>query len=178
MMSRFGESLNRVIFQSPISKTFDEIQSSATPSLENNINEHVEIIQLNSKAKNILYNAISGAEYAKISCCDTTKELSDRLEVTYEGTNKVKETIISVLGYKYELFQIKEGETIESMFAQQSKIIGELKSLEKLYSPIEYIRRVIRSYPPQWHTKVISIESINLKTLNYDEVSGDLIASE
>jgi len=46
----------------------------------------------------------------------------DKLEVTYEGTDKVI-TIISLLVYEYELFQMKEGETIENMFARLSKII-------------------------------------------------------
>ncbi|KAH0717533.1 hypothetical protein KY285_013564 [Solanum tuberosum] len=162
----------------PISNTSDEIQSSVTPSLENYTNEQMEIIQINSKAKNVLYNAISGEEYEKISCCDTAKEMWDKLEVTYEGTDKVKETIISLLVYEYELFQMKEGETIEGMFARLSKIIGELKASGKIYPLIEHIRRVLRSLPPQWHAKVVALESMNLNTLTYDEVRGDLIAFE
>ncbi|KAH0662145.1 hypothetical protein KY284_027076 [Solanum tuberosum] len=152
----------------PISNTSDESQSSATPSLENYTNEQMEIIQINSKAKNVLYNAISGEEYEKILCCDTAKEMWDKLEVTYEGTDKVKETIISLLVYEYELFQMKEGETIEGMFARLSKIIGELKVSGKIYPPIEHIRRVLRSLPPQWHAKVVALESMNLNTLTYD----------
>lgn len=42
-----------------------------------------------------LYNAISGAEYDKISKCETAKEMQDNLKVTCEGTNKVKEAQIS-----------------------------------------------------------------------------------
>nr|XP_009619215.1 uncharacterized protein LOC104111260 [Nicotiana tomentosiformis] len=41
----------------------------------------------------------------------------DKLEVTYEGTSKVKETPINMLVHDYELFQMKEGESIEEMFA-------------------------------------------------------------
>jgi len=100
----------------------------------------------------------------------------DKLEVTYEGTEKVKETIISLLVYKYELFQMKEGETIESMFAQLSKIIGELKASGKTYPQIEHIRRVLRSLPSQWNAKVVALECMNLNTITYEEVRGDLIA--
>ncbi|KAH0781855.1 hypothetical protein KY290_001453 [Solanum tuberosum] len=73
---------------------------------------------------------------------------------------------------------MKEGETIEGMFAQLSKIIGELKASGKIYPPIEHIRRVLRSLPTQWHAKVVALESMNLNTLTYDEVRGDLIAFE
>ncbi|KAH0717748.1 hypothetical protein KY285_013779 [Solanum tuberosum] len=156
----------------------DESQSSVTPSLENYTNEQMKVIQINSKAKNVLYNAISGEECEKISCCDTAKEMWDKLEVTYEGTDKVKETIISLLVYEYKLSQMKEGETIEGMFARLSNIIGELKASGKTYSPIEHIRRVLRSLPPQWHAKVVALESMNLNNLTYDEVRRDLIAFE
>lgn len=73
---------------------------------------------------------------------------------------------------------MKEGEFIESMFACLSKIIEELKAVGKIYPEVEHIRRILRSLPPQWHAKVVAIESINLNTLTYDEVRGDLIAFE
>ncbi|XP_033513375.1 uncharacterized protein [Nicotiana tomentosiformis] len=62
-------------------------------------------VQVNAKARNLLYNAISGEEYKKISSCDTAKEMWDKLEVTYEGTSKVKVTQINLLVHDYELFQ-------------------------------------------------------------------------
>ncbi|KAH0720227.1 hypothetical protein KY284_005257 [Solanum tuberosum] len=85
------------------------------------------------------------------------EEMWDKLEVTYEV-------------YKYELFQMKEGETIESMFAQLSKIIGELKASGKTYPQIEHIRRVLRSLPSQWNAKVVALECMNLNTITYEEV--------
>ncbi|XP_070040214.1 uncharacterized protein [Nicotiana tomentosiformis] len=88
------------------------------------------VVQVNAKARNLLYNAISGEEYGKISSCDTTKEIWDKLEVTYEGTSKVKETHINMLVHDYELFQMKEGESIEEMFARFSKIISDLTAFD------------------------------------------------
>nr|XP_009620100.1 uncharacterized protein LOC104111981 [Nicotiana tomentosiformis] len=58
----------------------------------------------------------------------------ENLEVTYEGTSKVKETHINMLVHDYELFQMKEGKSIEEMFARLSKIIGDLKAFGKPYS--------------------------------------------
>lgn len=70
-----------------------------------------------------------------------------KLEITYEGTDKVKQTIISLLVYEYELFQINEGESIESLFAHFNKILGELKTLGKVYSVLDQITRILRSLP-------------------------------
>ncbi|XP_009776792.1 uncharacterized protein [Nicotiana sylvestris] len=74
--------------------------------------EQLEAVQVNNKARNLLHNAIRGEEYEKISSCDTTKEMWDKLEVTYEGTSKVKETHINMLVHDYELFSMKEGKSI------------------------------------------------------------------
>ncbi|XP_019265831.1 PREDICTED: uncharacterized protein LOC109243363 [Nicotiana attenuata] len=96
--------------------------------------EQLEVVQVNNKARNLLHNAISGEEYEKISSCDTAKEMWDKLEVTYEGTSKVKETHINMLVHDYELFSMKEGESIEEMFARFSKIISGLKAFGKPYT--------------------------------------------
>ncbi|XP_009595633.1 uncharacterized protein [Nicotiana tomentosiformis] len=132
--------------------------------------EQMEVVQVNAKARNLLYNAISGEEYEKISNCDTAKEMWDKLEVTYEGTGKVKETHINMLVHDYELFQMKEGESIEEMFARFSKIISDLKAFGKPYTSDDQVRKILRSLPTTWQTKVVTLESQDLNKLSYDEL--------
>ncbi|XP_075098859.1 uncharacterized protein LOC142175768 [Nicotiana tabacum] len=140
--------------------------------------EQMAVVQVNAKARNLLYNAISGEEYEKISSCDIAKEMWDKLEVTYEGTSKVKETHINMFFHDYELFQIKEGESIEEMFARFSKIISDLKAFGKPYSSGDQVRKILRSLPTTWQTKVVTLESQDLNKLSYDELRGELIAFE
>ena len=82
----------------------------------------------------VCYIVQSGAEYDKISTFETAKEMWDKLEVTYEGTTKLKEAQISSLVNEYELFRMAEDENVESMFLRLSKIVCELKSLAMVYS--------------------------------------------
>ncbi|XP_070011166.1 uncharacterized protein LOC142162446 [Nicotiana tabacum] len=103
------------------------ITSTDPLDLDDYTNEQVVIITVNAKAKNLLYNVTSGEEYEKICSCETAKEMWDKLEVTYEGTNKVKETRINLLVRDYELFQMKDGEYVEEIFSRFSKILGDLK---------------------------------------------------
>ncbi|XP_075096504.1 uncharacterized protein LOC142174582 [Nicotiana tabacum] len=65
----------------------------------------------------------------------------DKLEVTYEGTNKVKETHINMLVHDYELFSMKGGESIEEIFARISKIISDLKAFDKPYTSGDQIQK-------------------------------------
>ncbi len=47
--------------------------------------------------------------------CTSAKDMWDRLRVTYEGTNQVRETKINMLLHEYEMFSIKEGKSINGM---------------------------------------------------------------
>ncbi|XP_070027777.1 uncharacterized protein [Nicotiana sylvestris] len=138
-------------------------QSLTDPEdIDSYTNEQMAVVQVNNKARNLLYNAISGEEYEKISSCDTTKEIWDKLEVTYEGTNKVKETHINILVHNYKLFSMKEGESIEEMFARFSKIISDLKAFGKPYTSGDQVKKILRSLPTTWQTKVVTLESQDL----------------
>ncbi|XP_070043253.1 uncharacterized protein [Nicotiana tomentosiformis] len=157
----------------------DEIIVSSNPfDLDYYTEEQAVVIQVNAKTKHMLYNAISREEYEKISSYETTKEMWDKLEVIYEGTNKVKETKINLLVRDYELFQIKDGESVEEMFSWFSKILGDLNSFGTPIRSEEQVRKILRSHPTIWQPKVIALECKDLEKLSYDELRGDLITFE
>ena len=118
--------------------------------LDDYTDEPAVVINMNAKANNLLYNAISGEEYEKISSCETAKKIWDKLEITYEGTNKVKEIRINLLGCEYELFQMKDGESVEEMFSRFSKILGDLKSFGRPIKSGEQVKIILRSLPTIW----------------------------
>ncbi|GAV77013.1 UBN2 domain-containing protein, partial [Cephalotus follicularis] len=51
------------------------------------------------------------------------------LEITYEGTNQVKESKISMLVHEYELFVMHDNECISDIFSRFTTIINSLKNL-------------------------------------------------
>ncbi|XP_070039015.1 uncharacterized protein [Nicotiana tomentosiformis] len=83
-----------------------------------------------------------------------------------------------MLVHDYEFFRMKEGESIEEMFATFSKIISDLKAFGKPYSSGDQVRKLLRSLPTTWQTKVVTLESQDLNKLSYDELRGELIAFE
>ncbi|XP_070020024.1 uncharacterized protein [Nicotiana sylvestris] len=102
----------------------------------------------------------------------------DKLEVTYKGTNKVKETRINLFVHEYELFQMKDGESAEDRFSMFSKILGDLKYFGRTIKRGEQVRKILRSLPTIWQPKVIAIECQDLDKMSYDELRGDLIDFE
>ncbi|GAV79841.1 UBN2 domain-containing protein, partial [Cephalotus follicularis] len=111
------------------------IDGVVSPKPENEYNDNdFRILQLNSKAKHVLFCALGPNEFNRISSCDSAKEMWDLLEVTYEGTNQVKESKISMLVHEYELFMMPNDECISDMFTRFTTITNSLKNLGKSYS--------------------------------------------
>ncbi|XP_009779465.2 uncharacterized protein LOC142175141 [Nicotiana tabacum] len=109
-------------------KTTESQVSSDPLDLDDYIDAQAVVVKVSAKAKNLLHNAISDEEYEKISSNKIANEVWDKLEVTCDGTNKVKETRINLLIHDYELFQMKDRELVEEMFSPFNKIVRDLKS--------------------------------------------------
>ncbi|VFQ70619.1 unnamed protein product [Cuscuta campestris] len=109
------------------------------------------------------------------SCCTTAKEMWDKLEVTYEGTDQVREAKIDFLTQEYEMFRMKEGEKIDDMFDRFSKIINDLHTLKKTYTNKDLVRKILRSLTPEWRSKADAIyESIGVSNVTIDRLRGNL----
>ncbi|XP_009765657.2 uncharacterized protein LOC107805647 [Nicotiana tabacum] len=119
--------------------------------------EQLEAVQVNNKARNLLHNAISGEEYEKISSCDTAKEMWDKLEVTYEGTSKVKETHINMLVHDYELFSMKEGESI--VVALESQHLNKLSYDELQGELIAFERTHLKKTNQEEKKKIVAFKT-------------------
>ncbi|VFQ64076.1 unnamed protein product [Cuscuta campestris] len=155
-MKKVGEKL--------VPKTEDEFDAEDIKKVENY-----------AKAINMLYCAVNPDDYRKISCCTTANEMWDKLEVTYEGTDQVREAKIVFLTQEYEMFRMKEGEKIDDMFNRFSKIINDLHALKKTYANKDLVRKILRSLTPEWRSKADAIyESIRVSNVTIDGLRGNL----
>uniref|UniRef100_A0A2N9ECG9 Uncharacterized protein n=1 Tax=Fagus sylvatica TaxID=28930 RepID=A0A2N9ECG9_FAGSY len=143
----------RVIANGPHIPT-KTVEGATLVKLESEWNEaDVKLIELNCKAMSSLYCALDPTEYNRVSGCDSAKEIWDKLEVTYEGTNQVKESKMNMLIHEYELFVMKKDENISEMST--------------------------RSLPKRWEAKMTAIsEARDLKVLTLDELFGSLMTYE
>ncbi|GAV83157.1 UBN2 domain-containing protein, partial [Cephalotus follicularis] len=127
------------------------IEGVVSPKPENEYNDNdFRMLQLNSKAKHVLFCAIGPNEFNRISSCDSAKEMWNLLEITYEGTNQVKESKISMLVHEYELFVMHDNECISDMFSRFTTIINSLKNLGISYSNQELVRKILRCLPKSY----------------------------
>ncbi|GMI71473.1 hypothetical protein HRI_000816600 [Hibiscus trionum] len=114
-----------------------------------------------------------------MSSCESAKEVWDKLEVTYEGTDEVKETKIGLLTLEYENFEMDPEENIEKMFDRFSTVTNGLKGYGEAIPEEKLIRKLIYSLPESWDSKRTAIIEIkNLKTLKLDELMGSLLTHQ
>ncbi|VFQ79452.1 unnamed protein product [Cuscuta campestris] len=153
-----------------------KVGETTVPKTEDEFDaEDIKKIENYAKAINMLYCAVNPDDYRKISCCSTAKEMWDKLEVTYEGTDQVREAKIDFLTQEYEMFRMKEGEKIDNMFDRFSKIINDLHALKKTYTNKDLVRKILRSLTPEWRSKADAIyESIGVSNVTIDGLRGNL----
>ncbi|VFQ70056.1 unnamed protein product [Cuscuta campestris] len=157
-----------------------KVGETTVPKTEDEFDaEDIKKIENYAKAINMLYCAVNPDDYRKISCCTTAKEMWDKLEVTYEGTDQVREAKNDFLTQEYEMFRMKEGEKIDDMFDRFSKIINDLHALKKTYTNKDLVRKILRSLTPEWRSKADAIyESIGVSNVTIDGLRGNLKTNE
>ena len=134
---------------------------------------------LNAKAMNALFCALDKNEFNRISTCETAFDIWRTLEITHEGTSRVKDSKVNILLLDFELFHMKPSETVVDMYTRFTDVVNGLKSLGKSFSDFELVNKVLRSLSKTWDSKVTAIqESKNLNHFPLEELIGSLITYE
>ncbi|XP_070025929.1 uncharacterized protein [Nicotiana sylvestris] len=103
-------------------------------------------IEKNFRAKMILVYGIGPNEYNKISACQSAEEIREALQTLYEGTNKVKQSKIDMLTTEYELFRMKDDESIQNIHTRFTSIINELHSIGEIIPRNKLVRKYLVYY--------------------------------
>ncbi|GAV75218.1 UBN2 domain-containing protein, partial [Cephalotus follicularis] len=107
------------------------IDGVVSPKPENEYNDNdFRMLQLNYKAKHVLFCAVGPNEF-----------------------NRISSSKISMLVHEYELFVMHDNESISDMFTRFTTIINSLKNLGKSYSNQELVRKILRCLPKSWTPK-------------------------
>jgi len=114
-------------------------------------------------------------EYLKMSDKSTSTAMFVLLCANYEGSKKVREAKVIMLVHKYELFKMKDDETIEAMYSRFQTLVSGLQILKKSYVASDHVSKILRSLPARWRPKVIAIEEAkDLRTLSVEDLISSL----
>src|SRR4051812_21468982 len=131
------------------------------------------------KCRTVLLNAISHAEYEKISNRETAYDIYESLKMTHEGNAQVKETKALALIQKYEAFKMEDDEDIEKMFSRFQTLTAGLRVLDKGYTKADHVKKIIRSLPRRWGPMVTAFKiAKNLNEVSLEELIRALRSHE
>ncbi|KAA0043137.1 gag-proteinase polyprotein [Cucumis melo var. makuwa] len=129
----------------------------------------------NSRALNPLFNAVYPNIFKLINTCKSAKVAWDILEVSFEGTSKVKISRLQILTSRFEALQMTEDETIAEFNVRVLDIANESDAFGEKMSDSKLVRKVLRSLPSKFNMKVTAIEEANdLSKMKLDELFGSL----
>ncbi|XP_075078132.1 uncharacterized protein LOC142164285 [Nicotiana tabacum] len=132
-------------------------------------------IENNFRENKILVCGIGPDEYNRISACQSAKEIWEALQTAHEGTTQVKQSKIDMLTTEYEIFKMKEDESIQDMHTRFTSIINELHSLSEVIPRNKLVLKILSVLLGSWESKVNSIiETKDLQKLTIDELTGNL----
>jgi len=109
----------------------------------------------------------------------TTKAMFASLCANFKGSKKVREAKVLMLVHQYELFKMKDDESIEEMYSRFQTLVSGLQILKKSYVASDHVSKILRSLPARWRPKVTAIEEANnLNTLSVEDLVRSLKVHE
>ena len=129
----------------------------------------------NSKALNAIFYGVSQDEFHRISHITIAKEAWQILEITYEGTKKVKDTKLQMLTTRFEELRMGKDESFDSFYSKLNEVvIGKFNLGEKMEDS-KVVLKIIRSLSESFRAKVTAIEeSKDLDKIKVQELIGSL----
>jgi len=141
--------------------------------------EQKKLYKKHHTIRGILVAALPHKEYLKMSDKSTTKAMFTSLCSNYEGNKKVREAKVTILVHQYELFRMKEDESIETMYSRFQTLVSGLQILKKSYVASDHVNKILRSLPAKWRPKVTTIEEAkDLNTLSVEDLISSLKCHE
>ena len=80
----------------------------------------------NYKARHNILNALSPTIQSKVICCNSTKEVWDKLKNIYEGDEKVKQVKLQLHRAKFENMKMKESEIIAAYLLRVDEVVNSI----------------------------------------------------
>ena len=92
---------------------------------------------------------------------------------------RITVTKATMLVHQYELFGMKEDESIEQMYSRFQTLVSGLQILKKSYVASDHVSKILISLPARWRPKVTAIEEAkDLNTLSVEDPVSSLKVHE
>ena len=123
--------------------------------------------------------SLTELEFFKVMQLNTTKEIWDKIILSYEGDTKVKSAKLQTLIIQYENLMMHNEERISNFFLCLDDIVNRMRNLGETITDTTLVENFLRSLTPTFLSKFSAIEKKqDLQTLTIVQIHGILTACE
>ena len=101
--------------------------------------------ETNAKAINTLLGSLSQSKFVKVMQLKSTKEIWDKIVLSYEGDSQVKRDKLQTLRIQYETLKMHNDESIASYFLRIYEVVNCMKNLGEEIKEVTLVEKVLRS---------------------------------
>ena len=124
---------------------------------------------------NALFSAVTNEEFKTVSSTETAKEAWTILQTTYEETKAVKNSKFQRLTTSFREIKMEENESFDEFYAKFKDIMNSAFNLRETIHEPKIMRKVLKSLPERFHTKITAIEESNdIDKIPLTELVGNL----
>lgn len=129
----------------------------------------------NYKVLNVIFCAVSPTEFRRICNLIVVKNAWELLQVNHERTRIIKKSKLQMLPSRFEELRMEDDEQFIDFYTKLQDIVHGKAGLGKPIEPADVIRKILRSLPKRFRTKVTTIEeSKDIDTIVIEELDGSL----
>jgi len=110
---------------------------------------------VNAKAHYAFLQALNDDDIVRVIHCKSAYDIWTHLVVTHEKISQVKRVKIDLLRSQYKNFTMHDNDTIDDMVIRFTKITNGLTSLGDAIDKDQKVRKVIRTLPPSWESRLL-----------------------
>jgi len=114
--------------------------------------------ETNARAVNALLGSLTESEFVKFMQLNTTKEIWEKIIISYEGDTKVKSAKIQTLRIQYENIRMHNEESIASFFLRLDDVVNCVRNLGETITDTTLVEFFLRSLTSKFESKVSTIE--------------------
>ena len=134
-----------------------------------------EAATFNSKAMNVIFNAVSMEEFKRISNVEVAHTAWNILKTVHEGIKAVKINKLQQLTSKFESIRMSDDESFDKFYTKLNDNFNFAYNLGEIYDQPKIVRKILRFLTENFRPKVTAItESKDVDSILVDELVRSL----
>ncbi|XP_022847676.1 uncharacterized protein LOC111370222 [Olea europaea var. sylvestris] len=133
----------------------------------------------NMKALTFLHSSVTETIFPKIVAVTTAKEVWDKLQEEYKGSEQVRAVRLQTLSREFENLRMKDAEFLKDYSSRVANVVNQLKLNGEDVPDKRVVQKMLITLPEKFDAVTTAIEHTkDLSSLSLTELTGALLAYE